>query len=359
MDGLDIAYCEINLDSGMWSYQILKAECIPYPVKWKLRLEKLVLQNAITYIKTHTFLGHYMGNTVRDFIERNDLEGNVDFISSHGQTIFHQPENRFTSQIGDGASIAAQTGYPVVCDFRTSDVALGGQGTPIVPIADKYLFSDYKYFMNIGGIVNITCKTDDKFIAFDITAANLVMNYLAKKTGLDYDDKGNKASSGFVSEPLLEELNGSWFYEKEYPKSLSGGWVSKVIIPVLNRHDLPMEDKLRTVAEHIAIQTAKAFENVKKVEGITISSSDKMLVTGGGAFNQFLVQTIGDKVPMELVVPDEETVNYKEALMIALVGVLRIRNEVNCLSSVTGAERDSIGGCIYQGSKTFLKTTLT
>ncbi len=349
MDGLDIAYCRINEDAGKWSYNILNAETVPYPVKWKLRLEQLVLQNAVTYIKTHAFLGHYYGTEVKAFIERNRLGDEIDFIASHGQTVFHQPENRFTSQIGDGAAIAAVTGYPVICDFRGIDVALGGQGTPITPIADKLFFSEYKYLLNLGGISNITCHIGDKYIAFDITPVNIILNKLAKNAGREYDEDGNMARSGSVSHLLLEELNSSWYYEKDYPKSMSGGWVSKVMMPVVSHHQIPNEDKLRTLCEHIAIQISASLKKVIDKEGVNMSKVDKMLVTGGGALNKFLIERLSDKVPVSVVVPDAQTVNFKEALMIGLMGVLRIRNEVNCLSSVTGAERDSIGGTIYQG----------
>lgn len=349
MDGLDIAFCHITEDSDKWTYRIVQAETVPYPPKWKLRLEQLVLQNAVTYIKTHAFLGHYYGTEVKAFIERHHLEGEIDFIASHGQTIFHQPENRFTSQIGDGAAIAAVTGYPVICDFRSVDVALGGQGTPITPIADKLLFSDYKYLLNLGGIANVTCHVGDKYIAFDVAPVNLILNRLAKNAGHEYDEDGNMARSGVVNSRLLDELNASWYYEKDYPKSLSGGWVSKVMVPVVTHHQISNADKLRTLCEHIAIQMGKAFQRVMDRERVNISKVDKMLVTGGGALNKFLIERISEKVPATVIVPDVQTVNFKEALMVGLMGVLRLRSQINCLSTVTGAERDNIGGAIYQG----------
>ena len=351
LDGLDIAYCEISVEGGIYSYKILKAECAPFPAKWKLRLEKLVLQNAITYIKTHTFFGHFIGETVRDFIERNGLQGQVDFIASHGQTIFHQPENHFTSQIGCGAAIASRSGYPVVCDFRTTDVALSGQGTPIAPAANRYLFPQYKYFLNLGGISNIAVNIDGRYIAYDVSPVNLVLNKLAGELGKDYDEDGKTARSGVVNEALLDELNASWYYEKDYPKSLSGGWVSKVMLPVVYRHRIAIEDKLRTACELIAIQLGNAFDKVQQKEGITIDENDQLMVTGGGAFNKFLMERITAIAPMKVTIPDRETVEFKEALLMALMGVLRVRNEVNCFSSVTGSQRDNIGGCIYQGSE--------
>ncbi len=351
MDGLDIAYCHITEDGGKWSYKILNAETVPYPVKWKLRLEQLVLQNAVTHIKTHAFLGHFYGTEVKAFIERHHLDGQIDFIASHGQTIFHQPENRFTSQIGDGAAIAAVTGYPVICDFRGIDVALGGQGTPITPIADKLFYPDYKCLLNLGGISNITCNTGTKHIAFDISPVNLILNKLAKNAGQDYDKDGLLAAAGTVNTALLEELNGSWYYEKDYPKSMSGGWVSKVMLPVVARHQISTQDKLCTLCEHIAIQIGRSIQQIINKESINISKADKMLVTGGGALNKFLMERITEKAPITVVLPDDETVNFKEALMMGLMGVLRLRNETNCMTSVTGAERDNVGGAIYQGVK--------
>ncbi|GIV33833.1 MAG: anhydro-N-acetylmuramic acid kinase [Chitinophagales bacterium] len=356
MDGLDIAYCHITEDNGKWSYTIPIAETIPYPPKWKLRLEQLVLQNAVTYLKTDAYLGHYFGNEVNTFIERHHLQDELDFICSHGQTIFHQPENRFTSQIGAGSAIAALTGFPVICDFRSVDVALGGQGTPIVPVADKLLFHNYTYLLNLGGIANITAHIGEKYIAFDVTPVNLILNKVAKTVGKDYDHNGDMARSGSLNQHLLDELNASWYYDKDYPKSMSGGWVSKVMWPVVSRHNIPAADKLRTLCEHIAYQLSRAVERIMDKEKLTISKADTMLTTGGGALNKFLIERISEKVPMTVDVPDEQTVKYKEALMIALMGILRVRDELNCFSSVTGASRDSIGGTIYQGHRKLLKT---
>lgn len=359
MDGLDFAFCDIAVDdAGRYQYKVLKAEVVPMPTKWKLRLEKLVLQNAVTYIKTHTFFGHFIGEEVRKFIDRHNLASELDFIASHGQTVFHQPENHFTSQIGDGAAIAVRSGFPVVCDFRTSDVALGGQGTPIAPIANKLFFPDYKYFLNLGGIANVAANTGNRFVAFDIVPVNLIMNRLANQIGREYDKDGDLARKGKVVDSLLSELNGSWYYTKDYPKSLSGGWVSKVMVPVVQRHQTSVEDKLRTVVELIAYQTAQALEHIKQKEGITIGPDDKMLVTGGGAFNKFLIEQLQEKLPLQVVVPDQETVEFKEAILMALVGVLRVRGEANCLASVTGAQRDNIGGAIYQGHEKQLKTII-
>jgi anhydro-N-acetylmuramic acid kinase len=349
LDGIDIAFTKITVENNKYTYEVLISECIELPLKWKLRIEQLVLQNAVTYLKTSAFLGHFMGERIAEFIEKHQLKDKLDFIASHGQTVFHQPENLFTSQVGDGAAIARKTGFPVICDFRSIDVALGGQGAPVAPIADKLFFSDYKYFLNLGGIANIAANINGKYVAFDITAANLALNKIAKMKGVEYDHDGNMARAGQHDPALFAEMNTSFFFDKDYPKSLSGGWVSKVMLPTLGRHNIPVENKLNTICEHIAFQINKSIIAIQRKENITVSKADKMLVTGGGAFNKFLIEKIEAALPVSLQIPDEQTVKFKEAILMALMGVLRVRGENNCIGSVTGAERDSIGGAIYQG----------
>lgn len=349
LDGVDLVYCKFENVAGKWQYEILETAYTPYPTKWKLRLRNLVLQNAITYIKTHTFYGHYLAELINQFIAQKEIDKQeIDFIASHGQTIFHQPDKLLTSQIGDGAAIAVKTGLPVICNFRTCDVALGGQGAPIVPIGDVHLFAEHRFCLNLGGIANISCKVnDERVIAYDTCASNLVLNKLAGHFNLDYDEGGKIAAQGKVHDDLLAELNSSWYYRKPYPKSLSGGWVNRVMLPIFNRFRVTPQGKLRTAVEHMAIQIATEINHIYEREGIPPNPEDSMLVTGGGALNTFLMERIADKAPVKVVIPDEDTVNFKEALIMGFIGVLRIREEVNCLSSVTGAKKDTVGGTIY------------
>jgi anhydro-N-acetylmuramic acid kinase len=349
LDGIDLAFTKITVKDGHYAHEILISECVPMPQKWKIRIEQLVMQNAVTYLKTSAFFGHFIGDRIAEFIEKHQLQNQLDFIASHGQTVFHQPENLFTSQIGDGAAIAGKTGFPVVCDFRSIDVALGGQGAPVAPIANKMFYSNYKMFLNLGGIANIAVNVNGKYIAFDVTAVNLALNKIARMKGVEYDHDGNLAANGAVDERLFSEMNSSFYYDKDYPKSLSGGWVSKVMMPTLQRHNISIEDKLRTIVEHVAHQLNKSLEKIQQKENISFSKSDKMLVTGGGAFNKFMIQRMEEMLPITLVVPDEQTVKFKESVLMALMGVMRVRNEENCLGSVTGAARNAIGGAIYQG----------
>lgn len=350
LDGLDIAYCRFDGENDNWDYKLIDSVCIPFPNKWKLRLSNLVMQNAITYLKTHAYFGHYIGSLVADYITNNKLQKQLDFIAWHGQTIFHQPDNKLTSQIGDGAAIAAITGFPVICDFRTTDVALGGQGAPVAPIADLILFQNYSHFLNLGGIANISfIKDSEHIIAYDTCGCNLILNKLAEAENLPFDKDGNLGRAGVVNKDLLDEINASWYFEKAYPKSLSGGWVSKVILPVFSRYNISTTDKISTACEHIAYQIGREVDEIYRRENIEVGATHKMLITGGGALNSFLVSRIKENTRVPIELPDPDIINYKEAILMALMGVLRIHNHDNCLSSVTGALRNSIGGAIYQG----------
>ena len=247
LDGVDLAYCHFEEENGQWTYDILEAETIPFPAKWELRLRKLLAQDALTFIKTHTYFGHYLGDTLNDFIARHELKGKVQFIASHGHTIYHEPEKMLTSQIGDGAAISAKTGLPVVCNFRTCDVALKGEGAPIVPIGDIHLFSQHRFCLNLGGIANISCKVNErKIVSYDTCPANVVLNQLANVLNVDYDKDGHIARSGEIDGYLLEDLNQSAYYFKNYPKSLGRTWINNSFMPIFNRSDVPIEDLLRT-----------------------------------------------------------------------------------------------------------------
>ncbi|TVR81517.1 MAG: anhydro-N-acetylmuramic acid kinase [Chitinophagaceae bacterium] len=351
LDGLDIAYCKFEEEDGNWKFELLKSHCHKYDKKWFLRLKNLVLQNAVTYLKSDTFFGHYIGEVVNDWIQSEGIGSKVDFIVSHGQTVFHQPDNLMTSQIGDGASIAAKTGLPVITDLRSMDIAYGGQGAPIVPVGEMKLFPDYKYFINLGGIANISAHLPDEIVAFDICPCNLILNPVARQNGSDYDDKGRLASVGTVNESFFNDLNTSWYYTKEYPKTLSGGFVNKVLWPTIKKYQIPIEDKLRTLVEHIVYQISNHIKMIETTKNVTFNKDESILFSGGGTFNTFLMEKLSEALPMSVIVPNEDVINYKEALIIAFLGVLRMRNEVNCLKSVTGATQDTVNGSIYFGHK--------
>ncbi|MBO9153421.1 anhydro-N-acetylmuramic acid kinase [Chitinophaga sp. GCM10012297] len=348
LDGLDIAFVELSEVRGQWGYVIHAAECLPYGAQWVQDLKTAVGLPAREYQLLHTAYGHYIGREVKEFIRRHHLEHRVHFIASHGHTTFHIPEQKMTAQLGDGAAIAAETGLPVISDLRSMDVALGGQGAPIVPIGEKLLFHGYDYWLNLGGIANLSAKTGDVYHAFDVCPANRVLDALVSALGKNYDENGALAAGGVADAKLLDALNAQEYYAQPFPKSLANDFGTGVILPLIGTYTLSVQGKLRTYVEHIAQQVAAA---VKAVSGEN-TPEKKLLVTGGGAFNHFLIKTVKSQLEplgITVVVPDEQTVAYKEALVMALIGALRWRQQPNALSSVTGASRDSINGALYLG----------
>lgn len=338
LDGLDIAYCSFSLTDEGWQAKVLCADTVSYPDEWRTRLQTLENSTALEYARANAELGHYFGVQVARFMECNDLKiSDVDFVASHGHTIFHQPEIRLTTQIADPNAIAAECRMPVVADFRTLDVALGGQGAPLVPIGDKLLFSQYDACLNLGGIANISFDNDSRRIAFDISPCNMILNYLAARMGVPYDEGGALAKSGRSNGELLEVLNQLEYYRRLYPKSLGKEWFMSEFRPIFDKSNESTCDLLATAVEHIACQISKVLND---------NNLKSLLVTGGGAFNQYLIETIGKKTSCKVVVPNSLIVNYKEALIFAFLGVLRMRGEANCLSSVTGADKDNCGGVI-------------
>lgn len=355
LDGLDIAYAELHENGGLWSYEILASECHEYDHTWTDKLKSATTLNALDYQLLHTEYGHYLGQQVNSFIEKNNLHYKVALIASHGHTTFHLPGRKMTAQIGDGAALAAETGLPVVSDLRALDVALGGQGAPIVPIGEKLLFSTYAYFLNLGGIANISFHSKNKHVGFDVCPANAVLNLLANTVNKAYDSKGEMASSGNVHEGLLQKLNDQAYYEQPAPKSLANSFATNSILPIIQSFALSHTDALRTYVEHMVQQIKIAIVNEQMaIEGgfQAQTSNKKLLVTGGGAFNDFLVSRLREELEsmgIEVIIPDETTIKYKEALVMALIGVLRWRQEYNVFSSVTGASRDSVGGAVWIG----------
>lgn len=345
MDGLDIAYCTIEESGGTWSYEILEAACMPFDSFWINRLAQITSLSAKELLLTHTQFGKWMGEQINQFIDQHQLQHKVHFVASHGHTVFHEPQQGMTFQMGDGAALAAVTKLPVITDLRNMDVALGGQGAPIVPIGEKYLWSKYGYCLNIGGICNISIKEQEQYAALDVCAANRVLNALAQEAGKSFDDEGLLASTGKIQDDLLFDLNDQAYFKKPYPKSLSNEFGTDVMLSILQRYTCSTEDKLRTFCEHIAYQIAAVCNP---------SEPQQMMVTGGGAKNTFLIQCIREKLvskQLDVVLPEEHLIHFKEALVMAFIGVLRWREEVNVLSSVTGAERNSIGGALWMGDQ--------
>jgi anhydro-N-acetylmuramic acid kinase len=338
LDGLDVCLCNFGIKNSTWQYTMLAAETLPYTVEMKKKLTDAHQLDALPFIALHVEYGKYIGETVKQFINRHGVIPTL--IASHGHTVFHQPAQGITFQIGSGAPVAAATGIHTVCDFRTIDVAQGGQGAPLVPIGDRLLFPDYDYCLNLGGFANISYEQEGRRIAYDICPANYVLNHYVRTVGLDYDAEGVIAAGGNVNEDLLGALNGLDFYTRQGPKSMGREWVEREIFPAMEHYSIPLADKLRTYCEHAAMQIGKTIAH------------GRVLVTGGGTFNKFLLDRIAAHARGFLHVPETSLIHYKEALIFALLGTLYFTNQVNCLSSVTGAAADSIGGALYKAQFT-------
>jgi anhydro-N-acetylmuramic acid kinase len=337
LDGVDLAHIHFTVIDRKWQYKILESETVSYSDDWLNKLRSAVDYSKAELAQLNKDYTQLLGNTIKDFIRKNNFV-NLDAVCSHGHTILHQPQNGFTLQIGNLKEIATIVGETIVCDFRVQDVKLGGQGAPLVPIGDRILFSDYDYCLNLGGFSNVSFEQNGKRIAFDISPVNTVLNFYANKLGLAYDDKGEIARKGETDIALLEELDNISYYQKPYPKSLGFEFVKSIVLPLMESYNLSIEDKMHTFIKHIAKQTAIALPK----------KSGKMLVTGGGAYNTFLQECMQDYLPeLQLIVPDTKTLEYKEALIFGLLGVLKLRKEINVLSSVTGAKKNHSSGKIY------------
>lgn len=350
LDGLDMAYIHLQETAGTWTFDILHTACYAYEPEWEERLRNAIRLPSRDYMVLHAQYGRYIGLQVNRFIEEFSLQHRVDLVSSHGHTSFHEPELGMTGQLGDGASIAALTGLPVVTDLRAMDVALGGQGAPIVPIGEKLLLGEYDYFLNLGGIANISRKTGSEFVAFDVCPANRILNMLAQKLGLAYDADGAIAATGRVNPELLQQLNSLGFYTQPWPKSLDNRFGTDTVFPLIEKAGLTVPDAMATMVEHTACQLSASVRQLKK-EG---EAEQSLLATGGGALNGFLVQRIGTMLEaqgVKVIVPDRKLVEYKEALVMALMGTLRWRQEYTTITTVTGASKGSIGGALWMGGE--------
>jgi len=336
LDGVDLVCVTFSFDI-VWSFKIHNTETISYEKYWYDILERLVdfyFEELKNIDEDYT---SYLGSLIKNFINKFDIK-DIDAICSHGHTALHQPENKLTYQIGNLPNIADFLNQKVVCDFRVQDVKLGGQGAPLVPIGDKLLFPQYDFCLNLGGFANVSTEVDNIRIAYDICPVNIVLNYYVKQLGLDFDDEGKIASTGKVNDELLIKLNALEFYKQAFPKSLGIEWVKDNIFPLIDSFNLSTKEILRTYVQHIAIQISQEIKT---------KNDGRVLVTGGGVFNLFLMEQIQTYTNSEIVIPSKEIIEYKEALIFGFLGVLKLRNEVNCLSSVTGATKDHSTGNVF------------
>jgi anhydro-N-acetylmuramic acid kinase len=337
LDGIDLSHIEFTVENNKWKFQILESETIPYPLNWLNTLKTAVDFSPAELQKLNQNYTRFLAHIISDFIKKHALKS-LDAVCSHGHTILHQPQNGFTLQIGNLPEIATMIQQTIICDFRVQDVQMGGQGAPLVPIGDRILFSEYDYCMNLGGFSNVSFEQNNQRIAFDISPVNTVLNFYANQLGFDYDNKGIISKTGKINDTLLEQLNAFDFYKKTFPKSLGFEFVKETVLPLIETFSIPTEDKLGTFTEHVAYQIALALPNKK----------GSLLVTGGGAYNDFLMERIQHYLPeMKIIIPEKKVLEFKEALIFALLGILKLRDEINVLSSVTGAKTDHSSGFIY------------
>jgi anhydro-N-acetylmuramic acid kinase len=337
LDGIDVAHIQFHKNSNKWNFEILENETFPYSNEWVNILQSALGFTEVELKKTNYDYTKHLASVISSFIKKHKIE-NLDAVCSHGHTILHQPEKGITLQIGNLPEISSLTHQMVICDFRVQDVLLGGQGAPLVPIGDRILFPEYDYCMNLGGFSNISYEEKGKRIAFDISPLNTVLNFYANQLGLDYDDKGSISRSGQINHNLLDELNKLHYYQRKHPKSLGLEFVKETILPLVENFKINTEDKLRTFTEHAAMQIALALPNKK----------GRIFITGGGAYNNFFIERTQKYLPeITIIIPEAKILEFKEALIFALLGVLKLREENNVLSSVTGATADHCSGIIY------------
>ena len=334
LDGVDLVYVSFSKDTCV-NFKIIHAETVNYSKEWKQLLQNAIHSSKKELKHLDVLYGRYLGSIISQFMINYKIEV-IDFIASHGHTILHQPEKGITLQIGSGAEIAKITQQKVVCDFRTQDLALGGQGAPLVPIGDALLFSEYDFCLNLGGFSNISYNKDAVRIAFDICPVNIVLNFYVNKLGFEFDDSGEIASKGAINHELLEKLNSLEYYQKAPPKSLGLEWVQTEIFPLIDEVEKDVPTILRTFVEHIAFQVGKV-----------IHQNNAILITGGGVFNTFLLNRIQLYAENLIKLPSKELIDFKEALLFSFLGFLKINNQINCLKSVTGASKNHSSGVVF------------
>lgn len=331
VDGLDI--CAVQFENNSFSF--LATDTYIYSRELQKRLLLSHTLSAVELAQLHVDFGVFCGKSIRTFAEKHHIQ--ADYVCSHGQTVFHTPNTNLTLQIGSGAHIAAESGITTICDFRTSDVAMGGQGAPLVPIGDELLFSEYNYCLNIGGFANVSTNKNGKRIAWDICPSNIVLNSFARKYGKEYDINGDLGRQGIVNQDILSRLNTIEYYQQDAPKSLGREWIEGNILPILEKANISDLDKMATYYEHCAFQIGKSLQG----------NDTKTLCTGGGVKNTYLMQRISQYAESQLIIPDGNLIDYKEALIFAYLGYLRVNEQPNCLASVTGASKNVCGGAIY------------
>jgi len=340
LDGCDIAHVKFETTNQIDSFKTIHVKTYPYNKQLTKKLTIASSLSSFELLQLDKELGNKFSEFVNDFITKNRIKKDrIAAIASHGHTIFHQPQLGISHQIGCGLTISNKTNLATINDFRKNDVLHGGQGAPLVPIGDFGLFNSYAdAFLNIGGFSNISYKKNKQIIAYDICPGNLPLNRIVSKINLNYDHNGAISKTGKTNTELLKKLNNLNFYKSLNPKSLGTEWLEEKFMPLLNE-ETNVPNCLRTICEHISDQISSTI-NKEKIK--------KILITGGGAKNNFLIDLLKIKSKASIIIPQKEIIDFKEAIIFGYMGYLYLENRTNCLSTVTGASKDVIGGTLYQ-----------
>jgi len=343
LDGVDLSYCRYYTQSDVkWQFELIDAQTYPYPEKLKTEIEHLIKNYNDNHTDLDKRLGAFYSSLIQQFVDEFNIE-QIDFVANHGQTVYHNPTKQKTVQIGCGETIAQQTQLQTINNFRINDVALGGQGAPLVPIGDWHFFNTYRYCINLGGICNITVQNSKEVLtAFDISPCNVLLNHYAQQLNVAFDEDGLLARKGNLNKALFEKLNALAYYSTQAPKSLDAQFSKVDCIPLIDTFNLSREDVLCTLCHHYAYQIGLVIETYSQ------SEDEQMLLSGGGAFNGFLTDLIQEKCNVKVHIPDKKIIEFKEAIVFGLLGVLKLENEVNCLKIVTGASMDNVGGEVFE-----------
>ncbi len=344
LDGLDVALCHFSGKSpSAVKWSLVRTETFEFSEGLLLKLKQVSSCSVIPLKKLEVEFTEFCISAIEQFLEK--VEVDVDYIASHGHTVFHYPEDGFTLQIGSGALLAEGTGIPCISDLRSNDIALGGQGAPVAPIVEQWLYRGYDYYINLGGIANISVHSDSEIISFDSCPCNQVLNFVAQRKGMPYDKGGLLAQSGQPNSDLIRKMKTHSYFGLPAPKSLDNSWVHEEFITKYIDSDLSPEDLLASMSHFIADQLSDDLtRNIHKAH-----APSQILLTGGGAHNHFLVDVLRSKLKgnIKLVIPEKQTIDFKEAVLIALMGYLRVHKIPNIIPSVTGAKRPSTSGAMY------------
>jgi anhydro-N-acetylmuramic acid kinase len=341
LDGLDLAICSFTDQS---IFTIHNSTTIELPLDLRTKLKNFSTLNAFQIADLDAYFALFSAHSIRDFT--NNWIGGISLVVSHGHTLYHNPANAVSWQIGNGGIIAAVTGIDTLCDLRVQDVALGGQGAPLAALVDLNLFKDYTGLLNLGGIANITINQSNTVYSWDISPCNQVFNHLAQKEGKEFDKGGSIARSGKILMELIHKWQENTYFSQMPPKSMDNTWVKENYIKEIDKIDQPVKILMASFAEFVAIQLSKDLKSLDLNPG-------KILVTGGGAFNAHFISRLKVHLsPLNWVVEvaEESLINYKEAMLMAYMGHRYINKKTNTISTATGAEKDLISGALYLGN---------